>query len=323
MIKAISIVAGLSLACVAGPALARPPRPTASLSLGAHELTIGGVRLWYRVAGRSSGIPVVFLHGGPGEGSQAFQAVGGPQLEKTQRLVYFDQRGGGRSDRPKDPSYYSLDIMVDDVEQLRRHLGVPKIALLGHSFGTKLALEYAARYPQHTAALVLAAATPDLARSLDLQCERLAREAPEAYARAAAGVREGALPRCNTMRAYSGDAFKAFAVRNLFPNPAVAQEVEKLDAADGLGSSGEVSSALFQKGLLQYRFTQAHKVLAPALVIAGGKDFQAAIEPQRDLVKALPHGRLLEYPMMGHFMFVEDPVRFARDVTAFLRSTRR
>jgi proline iminopeptidase len=315
MTRLFLLAAAACLAPLCTPAASAPP-PT---SIGEHHLVVNGVRLWYRVAGRSGGIPLVFLHGGPGQGSQTFQAVGGPELEKTQRLVYLDQRGSGRSDRPRDPSHYSIDIMVEDIEQLRRHLGVPKIALLGHSFGSQLALEYAARYPQRTHAVVLAAAAAHLTRSIDLQCERLAVEDPEAYARAAAGIRAGAVPRCNTMSAYSGDAATAFAHRNLFPDPATARRVTELDAAGGLGATGEAARALFQKGYLQYRFSRAADVAAPVLIIAGGKDFQTAIEPQRDLVKELPRGRLLEYPEGGHFMFVETPERFARDVAAFLR----
>ncbi len=318
------VLVGLALgASSPGEAMrpARAPSALSPVSPGAHKFTVGGVQLWYRVAGRTRGVPLIFLHGGPGQGSQAFQAIGGPELEKTQRLVYLDQRGGGRSARPQDPSNYSIDIMVEDVEQLRRHLGLPKVALLGHSFGASLALEYAARYPQHTAAVVLAAA-PNLLRSLDLQCQRLQPEDPAAYARAMAGQKEGAFPRCNTMRAYSGDAAKTFAIRNLFPDPSTAKRVEELDSANGLGSTGEVAGALFQKGYLSYRFTKTDKVVSPVLVIAGGKDFQAALEPQRDLVKELKMARLLEYPANGHFMFVESPARFARDVTAFLRQIR-
>jgi proline iminopeptidase len=291
------------------------------LGIGSHEFYVGKVRLWYRVAGRKKGVPVVFLHGGPGEGSQAFQAVGGPKLEKTQRLVYFDQRGAGRSDRPKDTASYSLNILVEDIERLRLQLGVPKIVLLGHSFGTQLSLEYAAKYPQNTAAVVLAAAMPHLARSLDIQCERLEQQDPPAYARAADGVPLGTVPRCNSMRAYTGAAAQAFALRNLFPDPVIGEKVEALDNANGLRNSGEAAGALFQQGLLTYQFKEAAKVLAPVLVIAGGMDYQAAIEPQRDLVNALRRGRLLVYPSMGHFMFVEDPNLFARDVTAFLKAS--
>ena len=57
----------------------------------------------------------------------------------------------------------------------------------------------------------------------------------------------------------------------------------------------------------------------PVLVEAGASDFQAMIDPIRQFVRDLPDGRLTEYEGRGHFMFVEDPERFARDVTSFLR----
>ncbi len=285
------------------------------LTPGVHVFRAGQIKLWYRVAGRTAGMPIVFLHGGPGEGSQVFQAFGGPQLEKTKRIIYFDQRGAGHSDRPSDPSNYSISIMVDDIELLRKELGVPRIILLGHSFGSLLALEYAAKYPERTASLVLLAATPSLLRSFDLQCERLAKQDPAAYERATQGISPGAMPRCNVQLAYEGEAANAFFSGNLFPDPAVAKVVEELDGTN----TGEAAGALFRKGLLAYRFREAAKVRAPVLVIAGGRDYQSALQVQQDLVAELPKGRLIKYPESGHFMFVEQPERFARDIVAFLR----
>ena len=296
------------------PAAAQP-----GLAPGEHRfVTVDGVHVWYRVAGQPEGVPVVFLHGGPGEGSQAFQAVGGPALEKTQRLVYLDQRGAGRSDRPKDARYYSIALLVDDIEALRLRLGVPRIVVLGHSFGTILALEYARRYPDHTAAVVLAAAVPDIPGAIDLQCTRLAKDDPAAYARARKGFGPRAFPRCDSFGAYSGTAQKAYVYRNMFPDPATGARVDALDEQDGLRNSGEMGGAIFAQGLARYRFLDAGRLTMKVLVVAGGRDFQAVIEPQRALAEALPHGRLLEYPDNGHFLFVEDPDRFARDVTAFL-----
>lgn len=294
-------------------------QPRSPLASGEHRFRSGEVELWYRVSGNGTGAPLVFLHGGPGEGSQVFQAFGGLQLERAHRLVYFDQRGAGRSDRPKEVSAYSIDILVDDIEALRRQLSVPEIILVGHSFGTLLSLEYAARYPGSVAAMVLAGASPHLARSIDLQCERLQREDPEGFARAIRGIPAGALPRCNTMAAYSGEEARAFALRNLFPDAATAGKVETLDNAEGLRNTGEAAGALFRKGYLSYRFEGASNVHAPVLMIAGGRDFQSAIEPQRELATALPNALLVEYPGGGHFMFVESPERFARDVSCFLQ----
>lgn len=297
-----------------------PPAFSAPLAIGPHEFTVDGVRLWYRVAGPDRDTPIIFLHGGPGEGSQTFQAVGGPAIEKSHRMVYFDQRGSGRSERPKDSAAYSLDILVEDIERLRQHLGVSKIALLGHSFGTILALEYAVKYPDHTKALILAAAVPDWIGQQHFLCAQLQRSDPEAYTRAVAAAEPGSPIHCLAFRAYSGSAGKNFVYGNMFPDRKVGDRVDELDNENGLGNSGEMNRALFSKGLLIYRFEHPERVVAPVLVIAGGKDHQAVIELQRGLAARLPNARLIEYPDNGHFMFVEDPERFARDVNKFMDS---
>ena len=284
---------------------------------GMHTFSVQGVHLWYRVAGMTSGTPVVFLHGGPGEGSQTFARYAGPRLEKQLRMVYLDQRGSGHSERPKDPTAYSISLLVDDIEALRRHLGALHIDLIGHSFGTVLALEYAARYPDHVAHIVLAAAVPDLPRLIDIQCQRLQAMDAVAYARAASGKPPRAYPRCNSFNAYEGAAEAEFIHHNMYPRSAIGRRVDEADAANGLGNTGELSEALIGQGLWDYRFEAAAKVTAPVLVIAGGRDYQAAEAPQRDLAHALPHARLLVYPDDGHFMFMEEPGRFAADVEAF------
>ena len=217
-------------------------------------------------------------------------------------MVYLDQRGSGRSDRPKAADNYSIAQLVDDIEALRVHLGAPRIDLIGHSFGTILGLEYAARYPGRVAHLVLAGAAPDLPRAIDIQCARLQSSDPAAFARAAQSKTPGAYPRCDVFSAYDGDAMSAAIHRNMYPNAAIGRKVDAMDSANSLGNTGELGNALSSKGLWSYHFADAAKVSAPTLVIAGGRDFQAVEAPQRDLAKALPRGRFLLYPNDGHFM---------------------
>lgn len=300
---------------LAAPAAAQDRAP---LAPGAHEVVVNGVRLWYRVAGRPSGVPVVYLHGGPGQGSQSFAKFAGPELEKGLRMVYLDQRGSGRSERPWDQAY-SVDLIVDDLEKLRRAWGVPRLALIGQSFGTAVGMEYAARYPDRVSHLVLAAGIPDIPAAMDIQCARLEREDPEAFARARAALREGDKGRCRASRAYEGAAARAFVDRNMYPRPEIQKMVDDADGEGGLRNTGEIGKAIFAQGFLDYRFGKAERLTMPVLVIAGGKDFQAVAEPQRALAQRVPRGRYLEYPEAGHFMFVEEPERFGRDVTAFMK----
>lgn len=297
-------------ASLAAPAAAHDPAP---LAVGEHQTVINGVRLWYRAAGRPAGAPVVFLHGGPGQGSQTFAKFAGPHLERDHRMVYFDQRGSGRSEKHWKKEY-SLAVMVDDIEQLRRHLNVEQMALIGHSFGTVLALEYAAKYPQRVSHLVLAGAVVDFPAAIEVHCARLKALKPELYEKAVAEAPKGSSHRCNSFV-----AGREFIDGAMYPNPATMAIVDETDATDGMFNDGQISGALFKQGLLEYRFGLPDRLTMPVLVIGGARDFQAVVEPLRPFVAKVPGARLIEYEGLGHFMFVEDPQRFARDVTAFLR----
>jgi proline iminopeptidase len=333
VVSPIRMPAVLAAALLAGSAAAAqststlsslPADPAGTLSPGLregpHDVVVNGVRLWYRVAGTApaDAPPVVFLHGGPGQGSQSFAALAGPRLEPSLRMVYFDQRGSGRSERPWNGAY-SIDLLVEDVEGLRLALGVPAIAIVAQSFGAVVALEYAARYPRHVSRLVIAAGLSDTPASLRGQCARLAQDDPPAHARAVAAGGEAG---CNPFAAYEGAAQGEFVARNMFPDPAVRTRLEQADTAGGLRNTGELGGAIFSQGLLGWRFAAHDRLTMPVLVIAGARDFQIGLEPQRDLARGLPDAELLVYEDAGHFMYLDQPDRFARDVAAFLNAGR-
>lgn len=304
---------------IGNPAVARVPDP---LGIGPHNEVINGVRLWYRVAGKTRGTPVVFLHGGPGQGSQSFAAIAGPHLEKHLRIIYLDQRGSGRSERPWDKAY-SISHLVEDLEALRRTWGVEKIALIGHSVGTILAMEYGAKYPQHVDRLVLAASGPDLGAAFDLMCERVRKSDPAAYERAKSALKPGSRRSCNMWGegVSPQGGMQRFVNGNMFPKAETEVLVNQADRTSGLRNTGELSAALIEQGILDYRFAYSERLTMPVLVIAGRRDLQAAIEPQRDFVTRLPRGVLSEWSEAGHFMFAEEPDRFAKEVSAFLLNT--
>ena len=309
----------LLLLLLAAPAAAAPP----GASTGEHRVkTSDGVQLWYRVAGVAKGVPVLFLHGGPGEGSQAMQALGGPALEKKVRMVYLDQRGSGQSERPKEEKFYSLALLESDVDLIRRELGVEKVVLLAHSAGTPIALDYAADHPEHVAGLILTGAVPDLPAAIDALCGRLKATHPDLYPKAVAAASPGRV--CDPFAAFpNGEAQQAFNDDNMFPDDAVRQRVNWLDHIPGLANSGEMGGALVKQGLFDYRFSRPERITMPLLFIAGGKDFQTAIPPQRALAAKVRDGKVIVYPNAGHFMFAEEPERFATDVAAFLQRVSR
>jgi pimeloyl-ACP methyl ester carboxylesterase len=113
-----------------------------------------GTRLAYRDAA-GPGRLLICLPGGPGRDPDYLGDLGG--LGQQPRLVLLELRGSGSSAVPADPATYRCDRMVSDVEELRAHLGLGQLDLLGHSAGGDLALLYAARYPERVSKLILIA----------------------------------------------------------------------------------------------------------------------------------------------------------------------
>lgn len=289
---------------------------------GAHHVVVNGVRLWYRVAGTGapSAPPVVFLHGGPGQGSAHADALAGPHLEPTLRMIYLDQRGSGHSERPWTGDY-ALATLVADIEGLRQHLGVPQIALVGHSFGALLALEYAAAHPERVSHVVFVAGLWDLALQCELRLATLAELRPEAHARVMASHPDGPREGCTL----ESEAFtsredrEAYSLETMFPDPALAERMRRTEEAHGIRNTGELGRALFGGGAMAgYRFEATDRLTMPVLVVAGRHDGAARPEGLRVLAERLPRARFVEYDASGHFVYLDEPERFARDLTAFL-----
>src|SRR6185295_7679741 len=120
-----------------------PAPPVAAFDSG--WLDVGqGHRVYYEQAGAAHGIPVVLLHGGPGSGSSPRQRV---FYDHTLfRIVQFDQRGCGRSEPMGETAHNHTAALVGDIERLREHLAIDRWLVSGGSWGSTLALAYAARY---------------------------------------------------------------------------------------------------------------------------------------------------------------------------------
>ncbi|WP_172827363.1 alpha/beta fold hydrolase [Fictibacillus arsenicus] len=111
---------------------------------GEFKTKLNGITHWIRVAGSENNtIPLVVLHGGPGGNHYVFERTIGPLLSNSRTVIYYEQRGCGRTSKPSDDTNYSIDLLVEDFKSLLRWLDVKKVDLLGYSFGGELALEIA------------------------------------------------------------------------------------------------------------------------------------------------------------------------------------
>src|SRR3954471_10939712 len=117
----------------------------------AHVSADDGTRLALHVHGE--GEPLLCLPGGPMLDSAYFLDLGG--LAEHRAFARLDLRGTGESDVPADPASYRCDRQVADVEAVRRHLGVDRLALMCHSAGANLAYRYVERHPERVGRLLL------------------------------------------------------------------------------------------------------------------------------------------------------------------------
>jgi proline iminopeptidase len=309
--------------CVAATLLSVAPAVgQTGMADGPHDVVVDSVRLWYGVGGtaRDGTPPVVFLHGGPGQGSVHFQALAGPAMERRLRMVYLDQRGSGRSERPWNGAY-SMDALVRDVEGVRRALGAEKIALIGHSFGGALALEYAAAHPEHVASVVLVAPLFDAPLQMRLRCESMMRVFAAAARRAVPDpAARAADADCDWFWKLPDDERGAMNNALMFPDSAVRIRLDSAQAASGQRNTGELSSALFRTGLLKYRFDVTNRVTMPVLIAAGRQDRAVVVDGLRQLAARLPNARLVELENSGHFVYLDETERFATVVASFIAS---
>ncbi len=119
-----------------------------------HQLKVSERHtLYVEECGTPGGIPVLFVHGGPGAGcSPKHRCFFDPLVY---HIVLFDQRGCGRSTPHADLTANNTDALVEDIEIIRNKLGIDKWVLFGGSWGSTLSLIYAERYPERVLALIL------------------------------------------------------------------------------------------------------------------------------------------------------------------------
>ena len=173
MIRLATILLALALtgcATVQAPAPAGEHAAVAPYAAPDRELMVPveGGSVYVRINGEidRGATPAVFLHGGPGGTHGVFMANLG--LADERAVILYDQLDSGRSDRPNDPANWRVERFVEELEAVRAALGVERWHVVGHSWGSAIALEYAVRYPEHVASTVLGSVASGLVHAAAL-----------------------------------------------------------------------------------------------------------------------------------------------------------
>ncbi|MFJ9949341.1 alpha/beta fold hydrolase [Kitasatospora sp. NPDC091207] len=266
-----------------------------------------GTRLAYRVHG--DGDPLLCVPGGPAD-SRYLGDLGG--LSAHRRLIVLDLRGTGRSALPEDPASYRCDRLVDDVEALRRHLGLDRTDLLGHSAGANIATQYAARRPERVGKLLLVGPgtrAVGIAISGETRRELALRRGGEPWFPAAFAALEAITEGTGTDWA---------AVDPFFHGrwDAAARELQEA----GRPANQEAVAVFGAEGAFGPDATRAALTAftAPALLLTGEFDLNSPPSAVAEFAGLFPDSRLVVQPGAGHYPWLDDADRFVAAAAGFL-----
>ena len=290
----------------------------------AHEnrIPVGNAQLYSREIGH--GTAIIVLHGGP-DFDHSYLLPELDRLSDSYRLIYYDQRGRGRSADGVKPEDVTLASDIADIEKVRQYYHLDSVVLLGHSWGTVLALEYALRYPVRVSHLILMNPGPASADDYKQLKSEWMEKHPEDMERRKAIAATAAFQ--------EADPEAVVASYRIHFKPALARSedyeklISRMQAAfiqqgkEGILKARAVESRLMSEtwAAPEYNLLPRLKGLRiPTLVITGDHEF-IPISAAEHIAQAIPNARMVTLKNCGHFSYMESPVAVRKQIDSLLR----
>jgi proline iminopeptidase len=282
------------------------------------DIPASGAELYWRDVG--AGPAVIVGHGGP-DFNHRYLLPELDLLASELRLIYYDQRGRGKSSRGVAPESVSLESEVADIEAIRRHFDLDAAVLLGHSFGAILAMECAIRHPDRVSHLILMNPAPashaDLIRLRDRR--RVAEATALATMKAIAETPEYVAGDIDAEAQY----YRAHYALTLRRSDQLERVVNRLRVdftpAD-IVKARAIEERLYTQTWDLPDYSAIDRLRGsrePTLVIHGEHDF-VPLESATRIAEAIEGSRLVVLPECGHFAFLECPAQVRDAITAFV-----
>ena len=283
---------------------------------------VDGGALFVRDIG--GGLPIIVLHGGP-DFDHAYLLPELDRLAGQFRLTFYDQRGRGRSFRGEGPDDITTTSEMDDLHRIRAWTGSGSVAVLGHSWGGLLAMEYAIRHPDRVSHLILMDTAPASHQDM-LELRRWLRSlrSPEQLARMGELASDPAF--------LAGDPDASAEYNRIHFAPTIRRR-ENLDMVigrfytastpEGIVAARAIEESLYAQTWSNEAydlFPRLRELMIPALVVRGEHDFIPESASRR-IAAALRRSRFVEIADAGHFAFVEQPEAVCSAIAEFLASS--
>ena len=274
-----------------------------------RTFTTNGVTIWYEVRGGGQGTPLVLVNGGPGfDHTYVLCSDVWDTLARRRTVVFYDQRGNGRSSALKPGQSCTLQDQIADLDALRAQLKSYRIDLLGHSWGGLLVMAYAARHPDRIAHLVICDSASPKWTDTDFIFKYLYPEIVD---------KQGPL---DTYDALGDSAAGKASLHEYMGMLFVSQE--KRDEFVGREKDYHYARAVnetLNADLAKYDLWPALPAFSmPTLVLTGRFDANVAPSTAWKIHKAIPNSRFVVFERSGHVPYFEEPDAFVSAVEPFL-----
>jgi len=290
---------------------------------------IRGKKIYVEVHGSDDAPALLYLHGGPGQGSYDFSILQAKSLAQHVRLVIIDQRGVLRSEEIREEEEFKLDDIIHDCEELRKYLQLASWSVLGHSFGAYLALCYALEYPTVIDKLIFDCPAFDL---YDSSCSLLLGAAEQfeelqlmEQAEACRQLATSEVPvegfwwrffePINELGEYRNHLYvwheeKDFYEKLVTDSPFPRQWWEK---------SNTFSQKLMQEGRMFEPLTKRlAELTCPALLVRGRYDWVSSTKQVHYFQELVSLGESYEFTQSAHFPRFEEKEQYAEIISSFL-----
>lgn len=297
--------------------------PTIDPALNAREgrIAFHDHQVWYAVVGEATAqpgrLPLLCLHGGPGACHDYLESLAA-MADDGRVVVFYDQLGCGNSDHPDDPSMWTVPLFVEEVDVVRRALGLNRVHLLGQSWGGMLAIEYALTQPTGLASLTLASSPASMVQWVS-EANRLRTDLPPDVQ--ATLTRHEAAGTTHTPE-YQ-EAMMAFYTRHVIrtqPMPeAVARSFAKLEAWPQVYHTMNGPSEFHVIGNLKTWdvIGRLPEIRLPTLVTSGRHD-EATPLIAGTIQRGIAGSEWVQFAHSSHMAHVEEADRYCEVLKGFL-----
>ena len=295
-------------------------RAPAQAAREGYVTTSDSGRLFYRVIGQG-GDTIIAIHGGPGVDLESI-AGDFARLAAHHVVIFYDQRGAGRSELPSDTTRLFVARQIADLDEVRRHFGARQVTLVAHSYGPLLAASYALAHPESVRRMVFFGPVPP--RRGDFWRRFGANMAPrlDSASRARLADANRRLGNPNEDARQACKDYWAIALRPRLAEPDRSLSMIKSDLCAsapagiryGLTTTNRVVMASYGDWDLRERLRHLD---VPTLVVHGEQE-AIPMDLVEEWVQSLPHARLVRVPRAAHFTYAERPEIVWPEVDRFL-----